>query len=42
MRDTERGRDTGREGEAGLDPMTLESHPELKADRQPLAPRFKY
>ena len=41
MRDTQRGRDTGRgrsrrrEPDAGLDPETPGSHPEPKADAQP-------
>ena len=48
MRDTERDRNTGRgrsskrevlceEPDAGLDPRTLGSHPEPKADTQPLS-----
>ena len=48
MRDTERDRNTGRgrsskrevlceEPDAGLDPRTLGSHPEPKADAQPLS-----
>ena len=44
MRDTERGRDTGKveagslQGDVGLDPGTLGSRPELKVDAQPLSP----
>ena len=45
MRDTERGRDTGRvrnrlhagSPDVGLDPRTLGSHPEPKADAQLLS-----
>ena len=38
MRDTERGRDTGKgEPDAGLNPRTSGSCPELKADAQPLS-----
>ena len=39
MRDTEKQVE-GEAGEpdAGLDPRTLRSHPELKADPQPLSP----
>ena len=45
MRDTEEGRDIGRgrsrllcaESDAGLDPRTLGSQPEPKADPQPLS-----
>ena len=45
MRDTERGRDTGKrekqapagEPKEGLDPGILESRPEPKADAQPLS-----
>ena len=45
MRDTERGRDEGRgrgrlpagRPDVGLEPRTLGSHPEPKADAQPLS-----
>ena len=45
MRDTQRDRDTGRgrkeapcgDPDVGLDPRTLEPHPEPKADAQPLS-----
>ena len=41
MKDTEREAETQAEGEAGslqgLDPRTLGSHPEPKADAQPLS-----
>ena len=37
MRDTEREAGSHREPNVGLDPRTLGSHPEPKADAQPLS-----